>query len=81
MINRKYKKFENNRDVISFFSGGMGLDIGMQNAGLNVLVGQDFDEFCVETMKANGHKVLAGDIRDIQPQEMLDLAGLEVGAP
>ncbi len=79
MINRKYKKFENNRDVISFFSGGMGLDIGMEKAGLNVLVGQDFDEFCVETMKVNGHKVLAGDIRNIQPQEMLDLAGLEVG--
>ena len=79
MINVKYKKYENNRDVISFFSGGMGLDIGMQKAGLNVRVGQDFDESCVATMKVNGHKVLSGNIINIQPQEMLDLAGLKKG--
>lgn len=70
-----------NRDVISLFSGAMGLDIGLENAGLNVVIGQDFDASCVETMKANGHNVLSGDIRGIQPQELLDLAGLEAGEP
>lgn len=76
-----YKRYSSNRDVISLFSGAMGLDIGLQQAGLNVVIGQDFDEACVETMKANGHNVLQGDIRDIQAQQLLDLAELHKGEP
>jgi DNA (cytosine-5)-methyltransferase 1 len=76
-----YKAFYNNRDVISFFSGAMGLDIGLQKAGLNVKIGQDFDTACVETMQANGHKVIGGDIQSIAPQDMLSAAGLSVGEP
>ncbi len=76
-----YRQYASNRDVISLFSGAMGLDIGMSNAGLNVVIGQDFDSSCVETMKANGHKVLGGDIRNIQPQELLEITGLQVGEP
>jgi DNA (cytosine-5)-methyltransferase 1 len=76
-----YAKFYGNRDVISFFSGAMGLDIGLQNAGLNVKIGQDCDTACVETMQANGHEVIDGDIRNIAPQEMLDAAGLTIGEP
>ena len=76
-----YKKYYNNRDVISFFSGAMGLDIGLTKAGLNVVIGQDFEPACVETMQANGHRVLAGDIRDIKPETMLELSGLSVGEP
>ena len=71
----------NNRDVISLFSGAMGLDIGLARAGLNVVIGQDFDEACVQTMQANGHRVLGGDIREIQPQQLLDMTGLHVGEP
>ena len=76
-----YSQYYSNRDVISFFSGAMGLDIGLEKAGLNVKIGQDFELACVETMKANGHEVLGGDIRKIEPQQMLDLAGLNVGEP
>ncbi len=76
-----YSQFYSNRDVISFFSGAMGLDIGLEKAGLNVRIGQDFEPTCIETMKANGYKVLGGDIREIEPQQMLDLAGLNVGEP
>lgn len=32
-----------NRDVISLFSGAIGLDIGLTQAGLNIKIGQDFD--------------------------------------
>ena len=78
---KDYKEFYNNRDVISFFSGAMGLDIGLQKAGLTVKIGQDFDAACVETMQANGHNVISGDIRNITPQEMLSAAGLSVGEP
>lgn len=77
----KYKESPSNRDVISLFSGAMGLDIGLTKAGLSVKVGQDFDNACVATMQANGHNVLGGDIRDIQPQQLLDIAGLNPGEP
>lgn len=70
-----------NRDVISLFSGAMGLDIGLTKAGLNVVIGQDFEPTCVETMKANGHNVLGGDIREIDPQTLLEMANLKVGQP
>lgn len=80
-IKNQYQKFYSNRDVISFFSGGMGLDIGLGQAGLNVVIGQDFEHACVETIKANGHKVLEGDIREIEPQTILELSGLQIGEP
>ena len=70
-----YSRYADNRDVISLFSGAMGLDIGLGKAGLNVVIGQDFDASCVKTMRANGHKVLCGDIREIQPQQLLDMTG------
>ena len=38
-----FKDNGSNRDVISLFSGAMGLDIGLTKAGLNVVIGQDFD--------------------------------------
>ncbi len=76
-----YEQFYSNRDVISLFSGAMGLDIGMQEAGLNIVIGQDFDPICVETMKANGYNVLGGDIRDIKPESLLEMTGLNIGEP
>lgn len=75
------EKYKNNRDVISLFSGAMGLDIGLGKAGLNVVIGQDFEPSCVETMKANGHNVLGGDIREIKPETLLELTGLHIGEP
>lgn len=75
------EKYKDNRDVISLFSGAMGLDIGLEKAGLNVVIGQDFESSCVETMKANGHNVLGGDIREISPETLLELTGLHTGEP
>lgn len=76
-----HEKYKDNRDVVSFFSGAMGLDIGLEKAGLNVVIGQDFEPSCVETMRANGHNVLGGDIREISPEKILKLAGLHIGEP
>ena len=77
----QFEQYKTNRDVISLFSGAMGLDIGLEQAGLNVVIGQDFEPACVKTMKANGHNVLGGDIRDISPQQLLELTGLQAGEP
>lgn len=43
------EKYRDNRDVISFFSGAMGLDIRLGKAGLHVVIGQNFELSCVET--------------------------------
>ena len=77
----KYKEYDGNRDVISLFSGAMGLDIGLKKAGLNIAIGQDFDAACVATMQANGHKVLGGDIREINAADLLARTGLRQGEP
>lgn len=75
------KQFYSNRKAISLFSGAMGLDIGLGKAGVDIVIGQDFDKDCVETMKANGHKVLGGDIRDLEPQELLEMTGMQPYEP
>lgn len=49
--------------VVSLFSGAMGLDLGLNQAGLRVAVSQDIDRWCVETMRRNGHLAIEGDIR------------------
>lgn len=67
--------------VISLFSGGMGLDIGLEQAGLSITIGQDVEANCIETMKANGHTVLSGDIRQIQPETLLELTDMKKGEP
>lgn len=57
--------------VISLFSGAMGLDLGLIAAGLKIIVSQDYDKWCAETIRKNGHNVIEGDIRqllDIDPE-------------
>ena len=76
-----FKDNDINRDVVSLFSGAMGLDIGLSKAGLNIVIGQDFDATCVQTMQANGHKVLSGDIRNIEAAELLQIINLTPGEP
>ncbi len=77
----KYRDDSRNRAVVSLFSGAMGLDIGLAMAGLRIAVGQDFDAACVATMRANGHNVLGGDIRTLEPSDLLDASGMDFGEP
>ena len=51
--------------VVSLFSGAMGLDLGLNKAGLRVAVSQDVDRWCVETMRRNGHTAVEGDVRTL----------------
>ncbi|MDR3137140.1 MAG: DNA cytosine methyltransferase [Coriobacteriales bacterium] len=77
----KFSTSQNNRDVISLFSGAMGLDVGLEQAGLKVKIGQDIDAACIDTMQANGRDVLVGDIREIEPEQLLEAAALKKGEP
>jgi len=77
----KLTKSNSNRDVISFFSGAMGLDIGLANSGLKIKIGQDQDRSCIQTIKSNGHEVIEGDICNIAPKDVLDVANLKPGEP
>ena len=66
---------------ISLFSGAMGLDIGLMQAGIDIQIGQDFDDACIRTMTANGHQCISGDIRTISSQELLQKANMNIGEP
>lgn len=69
------------RKSISLFSGAMGLDLGLEQAGINIQIGQDFDVSCVKTMQKNGRQALLGDIRKIEPEDLLSASGMTFGEP
>ena len=66
---------------ISLFSGAMGLDIGLMQAGIDIKIGQDFDNACIMTMQANGHDGIAGDIRNISSADILEKVGMKPCEP
>lgn len=68
-----------NKRSISFFSGAMGLDLGLIQAGIEIEIGQDFDNACVHTMQANGHRCISGDIRNINAQDVLQQINMKTG--
>jgi DNA (cytosine-5)-methyltransferase 1 len=67
MIESKIVSFSNTPEypVVSLFSGAMGLDLGLMAAGLHIAVSQDYDKWCVETIRGNGHVAVEGDIRKL----------------
>jgi DNA (cytosine-5)-methyltransferase 1 len=53
------------QEVISFFTGAGGLDIGLEKAGLAVVVGQELDPLACVTSKNNGQLVVEGDLKEL----------------
>src|SRR4051812_34836290 len=72
----------NKLSAISLFSGAMGLDLGLEKAGLHVAVCQDIDPSACETIRLNrprGLNVLEGDLGQISTADILLAAGLKRG--
>ena len=66
-------------DSISLFSGAMGLDLGLEKAGIQITLCQDFDESCYKTMLINKKPAMTGDIREISSSTILEASGLKKG--
>ena len=66
--------------ALSFFSGAMGMDIGLEKAGFHTLLACEIDKSARKTIKRNKPDIaLIGDIRDYSSQEIMEHAGLELG--
>lgn len=67
--------------ALSFFSGALGLDLGMEAAGIAPLLYCENDRKCRMTIEAcRPDTALAGDINSYTSSELLALAGLAPGA-
>lgn len=66
--------------ALSFFSGAMGLDIGMKNGGIHALLACEFNKFCRMTIEKNEpNMALIGDINKYEPEEILRMAKIPEG--
>jgi len=67
--------------AIDLFCGAGGLTLGLINAGFNVISGVENSEPAISTYKSNysDHKLYAEDIRELEPEKMMDDLGLSVG--
>jgi DNA (cytosine-5)-methyltransferase 1 len=66
--------------AISFFSGAMGLDLGLEKAGIEVLLACDADKRCRETIKTNKPLLpVLENILSYTPKAILETAGIQKG--
>ncbi|MBM3788542.1 MAG: DNA cytosine methyltransferase [Acidobacteria bacterium] len=71
------KKSKSQFKALSFFSGALGLDLGLERAGLEVLLMSEIDKACRETIALNRpHAALIGDINEYSSERIRELAGL-----
>ncbi|HOY21735.1 MAG TPA: DNA cytosine methyltransferase [Cellvibrio sp.] len=63
--------------ALSFFSGAMGLDLGMEKAGFHVRLACEVDKYCRQTIALNRpNTALLGDINEYSAKDILREAGL-----
>lgn len=72
-------------NALSLFSGAGGMDIGVQNAGFDILAQIEIDEHCCNTLRAarerekRNTKIIASDSREVDPAELRKELHLEKG--
>lgn len=63
---------------LSFFSGAMGLDLGLEKAGIEIVLACEVDKHCRQTILANRPDIaLIGDIAAYSPAEILEYADMK----
>lgn len=66
--------------AISFFSGAMGLDLGLERAGIDVVLACEIDKKCRQTIIANKPDIaLIGDISEYTSEDILKYSGIQAG--
>lgn len=72
-----FAETKSNIIALSFFSGAMGLDIGMEQGGINAIFACEFDKACRLTINKNKPDIaLIGDINDYSADDILSYAGI-----
>lgn len=68
----------NNKPIaLSFFSGAMGLDLGLEKAGFDIRLACEVDKYCRQTIALNKpNMALLGDINLYSKNDILEAAGL-----
>jgi len=68
--------------ILSLFSGAGGLDLGLIQAGNEVVWANDFDEYAVETYKKNiGKHIICDDIKNVDASTLPDADVVVGGFP
>ncbi len=74
----KVSKDEGKPIALSFFSGAMGMDIGLEKAGFKTIFASEINNACRKTITKNHPNIaLVGDIREYTPTEIKNIAGLK----
>lgn len=70
---------DKNIKAVDFFCGGGGMSYGMQQAGIKVLAGIDYEMNCKDTYESNieGGKFIHADVFDLKEQELEKELGLK----
>jgi DNA (cytosine-5)-methyltransferase 1 len=66
---------------VSFFAGGRGLDLGLEQAGLECIAANEFDSFACETIRTNAPdlKLYAEDVRLVTSKRLTQDLGIKTG--
>lgn len=63
--------------ALSFFSGAMGMDIGLEQAGFQTLFASEIDNACRKTIAKNRPEIaLVGDIQELSSNAVREISGL-----
>jgi DNA (cytosine-5)-methyltransferase 1 len=71
------KKIKSKPIVLSFFSGAMGLDLGIEKAGFEIRLACEVDKYCRQTIALNRpNTALIGDINNYSSEDIRKAAKL-----
>ncbi len=77
----RIEQVNNDLIALSFFSGALGLDLGMEEAGISPILFCENDRKCRMTIQSERpDAALIGDINDYSASDILSMAGLEQDA-